>query len=164
MSTRDCDRCHADKKSGGRCTRRTCAYGTYCWQHSRSLLNLRIKKSGIPGAGNGLFTTIDRRKGDTVAEYTGKVVPASKFLDDKYKSAYGYQVDKNTVIDAKSTQSALGRYANDCRSRARGCKTNNAKFAKHKRRGKWSVRLKAKRNIKKGEEVFVSYGRSYWRK
>jgi hypothetical protein len=65
--------CTAHTKSGALCKQRT-AKGQYCWAHLRSIRGLRIKKSGAPGAGFGLFA--DRAlpaKYDI--NYTGDRVP-----------------------------------------------------------------------------------------
>ena len=63
------------------------------------------------------------------------------------------------AIDAKLQNSGKGRYANDAAglSRVPGLK-NNAKYLIYGDR----VYIEAKRRIRKGEEILVSYGREFW--
>jgi SET domain-containing protein len=162
MSVRTCVQCEAKTKNGTRCKRRTCVRGQYCFQHLASVLGLEVKQSQIPGGGRGLYTLKAVPKGRAVVEYTGERRTPQEFERDP--SLYGIALTKSKIIDARSTQSSVGRYANDCRTKnkkAKQCKGNNTKFAGDIRKQK--VRLRATRKIKPGEEVFVSYGRSYWK-
>lgn len=160
----ECAQCKGKTKTtGARCKRTTCKIADYCYQHLASELNLQVKKSAIPGAGMGLFTLIDRKKGENIIEYAGEKRAQAVF--DKEPSVYGFSMNKNLVIDARSTQSSVARYANDCRAsnkRAKQCKSSNSKFSKDTKHNK--INIKATRNIKAGEEVFVSYGKGYWKK
>ena len=161
MSVRECVRCKATTRSGAACKRRTCKYTTYCWQHTIIISKLVIKKSGIPGAGDGLYTIKNIKKGDRILEYTGEIIE-NKVDDDKFYS-YGLTVN-NIIIDAKSTQSQLGRYANDCqrRNKSQGhCKSNNAQFEYDEEDRAYLV---ATKRIRAGGEVFTAYGNEYWEK
>jgi len=79
-------------------------------------MKLYLSKSGIPKSGLGLYTMKAIPKGAKICDYTGKLVSA-KAWNDGGEGEYGLHINKNTVLDARSTQSALGRYANDCRNR-----------------------------------------------
>ena len=88
----------------------------------------------------------------------------SKQAFNANRSDYAVDIPHNRVLDARSTQTALGRYANNCRTinkNAGQCSGNNAKLSyDDQRRDK--VNLKATKNIPANREVFVRYGRKYW--
>jgi hypothetical protein len=121
-------------------------------------MGLKVKKSTIRNAGLGLFTTVDLGKGENIAEYSGEFIASDDYIEGS--SDYALQFTKETIIDAKSTQTHVGRYANMCRTNDDECRDNNVRFSKDFRNKK--VYLKAKRNIKSGEEIFVSYGRNFF--
>ena len=124
------------------------------WQHEKKLRNLRIKKSNIPNAGKGLFTTKYIPKGAVIAGYTGERVINK---DPNYGNPYALQIKKYTFIDASKSNTAEGRFANDCRG---ACK-NNALLQYDKANKK--AFLAAKHNIKAGSEITTSYGKDYWK-
>ena len=160
MSVRECDRCHAITKSSGlRCRRNTCIYAKYCFQHTRVKLGLYLAKSSIPNAGKGLFTLHPIKKKAKICDYTGELVRLAGFEGD-----YGIQMNKKLVLDGRSTQSALGRYANYCRSKNKKkgeCTGQNSRFVINNK--KKTVYLKATKNIPAHGEIFVSYGANYWK-
>ena len=115
-----------------------------------------VKPSTIPNAGNGLFAARDFAPGDTVCEYTGKVltlVQALKAADSTYMMG-GFGL--NVHLDARECPESMGRYINDPRNPHR----YNVEFKKIKEARKALV--VASRTIRKGEEIFASYGSSYW--
>jgi uncharacterized protein len=120
---------------------------------------LRVKKSQIPGAGKGLFTSVNITKGTRIAEYKGK---KRKWIDAKHEDGYnGYlmRVSRSIVIDALPAVHTVGRYANDARgfARIKGI-TNNSEYVSEGNR----CFIEATKHIKAGEEIFVSYGKEYW--
>jgi uncharacterized protein len=117
---------------------------------------LKIKRSGIPGAGKGLFTKIFIPAGTNIVEYTGKII---SWKEVKADNAYIFYVKRNHVIDARPYKMALARYANDAKGiyRIKG-KRNNADYVEEG----LSVFIQATRDIKKGEEILVGYGKEYW--
>ena len=158
----DCVRCSAVSRRGRQCSRSTCKYSNLCWQHTQSQLQLKIAPSGIKESGDGLFTLKAIKKGETVTPYEGKLMTTTEWKQNP--SEYGIQITKNYVIDARSTQSGLGRWANDCRpqNRADGdCANNNCKFSINRQRK--TAKIVATRNIPAGAELFVSYGANYWK-
>lgn len=162
MSIRNCNTCSATTKSGIRCKRRTCITWPYCWQHTKSHYKLRIKKSGIPAAGLGLFTLQNIRRNTKIADYTGVQKSLQEYAINN--SGYGVQVNNNTIIDAERTQSAVGRYANRCKAENRNnghCNGNNAKITIDRRYQPARIALKSTRNIAAGSEIFTAYGNSY---
>ena len=124
--------------------------------------DLIVKKSTIPNAGKGLFTKRDVKKGERIVEYLGEVITEAELDRRAENDIYGYAfyISKRKCIDAYYTPEALARYANDARglNRIKGI-SNNCSYEIWKNRG-W---IKAERNIKAGEEIFVSYGTEYWR-
>ncbi|HNZ42142.1 MAG TPA: SET domain-containing protein [Bacteroidales bacterium] len=124
---------------------------------------ISIKPSQIPGSGLGLWATKDFKKGDVIVKYDGDKI-SLKECERRNQNQDGYggyylTLSKNRIIDAQYTLWAMGRYANDAAglNRIKGLR-NNAKYQLIKR----EAFIVASRNIKAGEEILVSYGRSYW--
>lgn len=120
---------------------------------------LRIKKSILPKAGKGLFTTKPIPKGTLIAEYKGRITQW-KDVDDKDKNNnYIFYVKKDHVIDARPYKKAKARYANDARGLERipGI-TNNADYVEDGVR----IFIEAKKDIPAGAEILVGYGKDYW--
>jgi hypothetical protein len=120
---------------------------------------LRVRRSTIPKAGKGLFTTVAIVKGKRIAEYKGRLV---RWKDVKYEDAtngYLMYITSQAVIDARPSK-ALGRYTNDARGSGRinGLR-NNAEYVSENTR----CFIEATRNIKAGEEILVGYGKDYWK-
>jgi SET domain-containing protein len=121
---------------------------------------LRVKKSLLPGAGKGLFTTRPIKKGECIVEYKGRI---RKWKDVKHEDGYnGYlmYLSSQTVIDARPAINTKGRYANDARGmvRVKGLR-NNSTYVKVGRK----CFIEATRNILPGEEILVHYGDAFWR-
>jgi hypothetical protein len=120
-----------------------------------------VKKSNIIGGGQGLYTTKDIKKNSTIAGYGGEVVSRQTY--NQRPSGYGIALNKKQILDGRSTQSGLGRYSNNCRKgnkKKKQCRGNNSRITVNQR--KRTARLKATKNIKKGSEIFTSYGRSFF--
>ena len=161
MSVVECAQCSATTRQGERCRIRTCKYAHMCWQHTKTLLHLGIKPSNIPNAGSGLFTYIDIPPKTIICKYEGTTIDRA----DYNNSGYAVDIPKGRVIDGSSTQSSIGRYANNCRPSDKAhCKCNNAKFAISTRAGITTINIKSTKFIKAGSEIFVAYGRGYWKR
>lgn len=123
---------------------------------------LKIKKSTLPRAGKGLFTTKDIKKGEIICEYEGEIITWKEAIrrNDEGINGYVYYISEMVCVDAYYAKKTFGRYANDAAglTRKKGVR-NNSVYHEVKRK----VFIKATRNIRAGEEIFVSYGRSYWR-
>jgi SET domain-containing protein len=139
-------------KPAHRCKNKT-RRGIYCTVHQERDLGLTVAKSQIPNAGLGLNTTVPRKKGQRVTEYTGEVTSEDPDTD----SLYVLKVAKHRYIDAADPLTpGYGRWLND----SRGSKfTNNTKFAYDRR--KQEININATKNIKKNSELFLPYGRAY---
>jgi hypothetical protein len=94
--------CTAPNSKGEQCKSKTCN-GQYCWTHLKKLEKLRIKKSGVPEAGRGLF----------VVEGPGDGLPKGAFVSSGYHgdrsddpevdhggSKYVFGVTNDVSIDA----------------------------------------------------------------
>lgn len=164
-------RCAATSKSGTRCKNETKERFPYCWIHLKSIEGLSVKPSNINRAGKGLYAEKEFKKNEKIIDYTGKAIigqPENGEGDYKLHHTTGDPATGRgrVIIDAEDkTSSSVARYANHCRAqniRAGECKENNAAFNKQGKKGVYKIPLKAKKKIKKGQEIFVSYGRSYW--
>lgn len=120
---------------------------------------LFVQTSTLPNAGKGLFTKVAIAKNEVVTEYEGKLV-TWKDVEDDVDNGYIFHINDNAVIDARKSLKTFGRYANDAAGlqKVKGI-TNNAEYVEEGTR----VFIKAKKNIPAGNEVFVSYGSSYWK-
>ena len=106
--------------------------------------NLLVKKSTIPGAGKGLFTTKFIPKGKRIAEYKGKISTWKEVDHKNGLNAYIYYVDRNHVIDSSKNKKNLARYANDAKGTENGIKLlNNCTFVNEENR----VIIEAKKDI-----------------
>ena len=121
-----------------------------------------VKKSKIPGAGKGLFSLCDFKKGERVIEYLGEIITDKECDRRAEKDEYGYifYISKNRCVDAFHLPEVLARYANDAKglTKIKGI-NNNCCYEIWKRSG-W---ITAEKNIKAGDEILVAYGAEYWR-
>lgn len=120
--------------------------------------HLFVKESTIPGAGKGLFTKTDIPKGSRIVEYKGRRT-VWKEVKDSSDNYYLYTINRNNVIDAQKTLSALARYANDAKglTRVKGI-TNNCVYVNEGNR----AFIESVKDIAAGAEIFVDYTKEYW--
>lgn len=157
--------CCAKSNKGNPCRRKVVKGLFLCFQHTTSLLGLRVDQSKINPSMQGLFICSNNhdqgeivfRKNDEICPYFGEII-SKKTLDQRYHgkttAPYALQITANKFIDSACLQS-IGAKANT----GRGTFKNNAKFrVQHSRP---FARIVATKNIKNGEEVFVSYGGAY---
>ena len=126
----------------------------------RLVAGLQVKSSTIKAAGKGLYTARPFKKGEKVADYGGSVISQEQYA--KSPSGYGIHLNKDQILDGKSTQSGIGRYANNCKTenKKKGeCQGNNARIIPNVRNKTATIR--ATKGITKGTEIFVPYGRHY---
>lgn len=121
--------------------------------------HLIVKRSQIPGAGNGLYTKVAIAKGTRIVEYKGKASTWKEVNHREGTNGYIYYVNRNFVIDARTYPKALARYANDAKGLAsvKGL-DNNCRYTPEGTK----VYIEAIKNIPAGSEIFVSYGKEYW--
>ena len=120
---------------------------------------LEVRKSQLPGSGKGLFTNIDIQKGTRIVEYKGRLHRWKDIKHEDGHNGYLLYINPNAVINAGGTLKLIGRYANDANGlvRIKGLR-NNSEYVTIRSR----CFITATKNIKKGEEIFVKYGKEYW--
>lgn len=120
--------------------------------------HLFVQESTIPGAGKGLFTKIEIAKGSRIIEYKGRRTVWKEVKNDS-TNYYIYTINRNNVIDAQKTMSALARYANDAKglTKIKGLKNNCVYVNEGKR-----AFIEAIRDIPAGGEILVDYTKEYW--
>ena len=160
-SIRTVQQCIGHTKTGARCKRRT-AKTPYCYTHLEKEQHLKIKPSQIPGAGLGLYTTVNRPARRMVAPYTGRQItrPANT-----YTGHYVIQLNEPPqappykYVDANRTTDGAGRFANNARRQDHF--TNNSRLRPdYQHPGQ--AKVVSLRPIPAGREVFTSYGNAYW--
>lgn len=121
---------------------------------------LYVKKSTIPNAGKGLFTKVLIKKGTRIVEYKGRRSTWKEVKDEDGKNGYIFFINRNNVIDGLPYKKALARYANDARGlvKIKGL-TNNCDYMVDGVR----AYIEAKKDIEPGSELFVDYGKDYWK-
>jgi SET domain-containing protein len=160
--------CQYPMSSENACKKTASLYPYLCDEHAIEKYNLSVRKSSIPNTNmGGLFAETDFKKGDFLCIYHGKLI---SFNDQTCKSLdYVLELpsvhcEKGYAVDSSSTQSSLGRWANDgsmCEPKIEP----NAEFKillQKEVNHMCLVYLSAKNDIKKGEEILVSYGEKYW--
>lgn len=126
-----------------------------------------IKPSLIPGAGMGLFAAKDIPKEKMITHYEGKKITRKEYNALHEKSEHWYVFTMPECANQPNypyldgNRNHYGSKVNFAPSEINGKPTNiqNVYFLKHCEEP--YVRLYAKRNIKKGEELYVSYGGIY---
>ena len=120
---------------------------------------LYVKKSGLKGAGKGLFTSKPIARGKKIVEYKGDITTWKEVDSKDGMNGYIYYVTRDHVIDAWKTKDALARYANDAKGlvREEGV-LNNCTYQIEGLR----VFIYAMKNIPAGSELLVGYGKEYW--
>jgi SET domain-containing protein len=129
---------------------------------------LEVKLSNIHGAGLGLFTKQAISKNQIITFYDGEIIDWSiaKKLDTENKSshirslAFGFSAIDGFKKIPQDNNCGLGSFIND------GFKNNNSKFKKVflKNCAREIILVIATRFIEQNEEIFISYGNSYWKK
>lgn len=121
--------------------------------------HLKIKRSTLPGAGKGLYTTKFIPKGTRIVEYKGKISSWKEADHQNGGNGYIYYVKRYHVIDALPRPKALARYANDAQGmiKVKGI-TNNSDYVEDGLK----VYIESKKDIPANSEIFVGYGKEYW--
>lgn len=123
------------------------------------LATLEVKPSNIPEAGNGLFATRNITNGSFLCVYRGTKLSLAKVMSlpmsarDYIMGGFGL----NAHVDASQHTDVLARYLNDNFDTSK----INTRFIKLESDA--CAMVFSTRDILKGEELYVSYGESYWR-
>lgn len=112
----------------------------------------------VENSGEGLFAKKAIKDRDHICLYFGVLVFRNQVYNEYYESDYFLEKRGNDfIIDAADPLSCSGRYANDSLS----LEKNNCDFGFYKK--PFSGYLYVTKNIKKGEELYTSYGKNYWK-
>jgi SET domain-containing protein len=120
---------------------------------------LVVKKSTIPGSGNGLFTKVFIPKGTRIVEYKGRITSWKDADHDDGHNLYLFYIKRYHVIDARPYKKALARFSNDANgfTKVPGLKNNSTYVTDGLK-----AFLESTKDIQAGEEIFVDYGKKYW--
>jgi len=122
---------------------------------------LLVKRSQLPRAGKGLYTTKAIRKETRIIQYRGELIGYNEYRRRmrREEDHYIFYVRKDLSIDAMYTPQYKARYANDAAGfiRVKGI-GNNSDYQVFGN----AAYIVATRDIKAGEEIFVSYTQRYW--
>lgn len=136
----------------------------FCYNNTDKLLF--IKKSNIKNAGNGVFTLQNIKKGEEIGIYDGTRKKAHKTQTDF--GDYSFSLSNVYYIDSSSFPRSIIAMVNDATHDKKY--KNNCEFIleKYDKKGKKlkeckrNIVLYSTKEIKRGEELFASYGDDYW--
>ncbi len=121
---------------------------------------LYVAESLLPQAGKGLYTAIRIYAGEIVAVFEGELL-SDDDADLRRKAnedGYFIQLLNGKIMDSMHTH-CLAKYANDAAGSPMLKVRNNAVIALNEQQ---QICIVATKNIRAGEEVYVSYGKAYW--
>ncbi len=106
--------------------------------------------------GFGAFVNKDHKKGAIIGIYEGDILHMDEINENNIDTTYGASItNTDYFVNSTDPYSCFARYINDGMSFER----NNCAWQKVI--GTRTMKIKAKRYIHAGEELFISYG-SYW--
>ena len=120
--------------------------------YNNSIFDLKIDLSNIQQAGLGVFALENIPKNCFIAYYEGKIIN-----NNPINSEYYFEINEQNGIDAADFPRCYMAMINDARG---SIETNNCKFVIDYKN--FLVEIWAIKNINAGEELFISYGSSYW--
>lgn len=157
-------RCGYHMTETRQCSRRTCKYAQYCWQHAKKVVGLQIRKSRIQGAGQGLFAARNFPSDSIVAYYGGRYFQRRKNIPVKYDD-YVLQIDGGGFLEHSRPQDGYARWVNHCRAKDikdGNCEGNNTDIVATEDKKGAFLKVKPEVEIQRGDEIFTSYGTNYW--
>ncbi len=129
-------------------------YPQFCNDHGPEVYGVEVRPSTLPGAGLGLFATVDIPSEESIDLYCGRVFD----LEDKRPRRYGLKHPTESYgIDSLDTQSCVSRYANHA---PRGQALCNCYLQILTEPGSSHTHLilQTSRTIQQGEELCFDYG------
>ncbi len=103
----------------------------------------------------GAFANKDHNDGAIICIYDGDIIDLDQIKEHNIDTTYGVNItNTNYCINSTSPYSCFARYINDGMSE----EINNCAWQKV---GKYTMKIKAIRDISAGEELLISYG-NYW--
>lgn len=123
---------------------------------------LVVKRSRLPGAGKGLFTTKFIKKDSKIIQYRGEIIGWKDYNERVKRNEDGYlfYFNRNYCVDAFRTPQYKARYANDAMGivRIKGVRNNSYYEIEDDK-----CYIVASRDIQPGEEIYCDYTRDYWK-
>lgn len=119
---------------------------------------LSVRPSTIPNAGNGLFADRDFARGTIITKYDGPIAMVPSAPPAASATTHWASLMRGWVVEGL-TSPIRGRGGGSFMNHVpRGA---NAEFVKNDAAGHpyYGIYVKAKRNIQKGDEIFLTYGR-----
>lgn len=108
----------------------------------------------VPGMGKGVFTTCNIPSGVWIGEYLGELIPP-QLTSLMQSNMYLFEFDEKVSCDA----SMLGNWTRFMNHHCRpNVKAKDCVYARRK-----VIGFKTARRIKKGEQLFISYGEEYFK-
>jgi hypothetical protein len=121
----------------------------YCHLRRKRLRTADQVRVGRSSSGLGLFATGPFRKGEFIAQYWGRKLTEKQA--DPLETKYLFELNSKWTIDG-STRRNTARYINH------SCRPNGKIDT-----DKGIIVIRAKRNIKEGEEITYHYGANYFK-
>ena len=151
-----------------------CRYHSCIQPYAHIEPKVRVAKSDVHGY--GLFARTDIGEGEVVCMYSGiccdYLEPTNRsdyILAVLWEHPFTFTGEKQVwYLDSTHKDNAAGRYANDVHNTKHETDGPNAYYTDSPllphplAKDKCYVYMRALRDIKKGEEIFVSYGEKYW--
>ena len=121
---------------------------------------LYLKKSGLRGAGKGLFTRKAIPNSTRICEYKGRIRSWKQSLEEPGDNPYFFYINSKTVINPFRQKKSLAHFANDANGFTRSkAHSNNAEYITEGKR----CFIAATHDIARFEEILVDYDKDYWR-
>jgi uncharacterized protein len=129
---------------------------------AKELDYLYVKKSQIPNAGKGLFTSLPIFKDEIISIFKGEILSAkeAEIRATIGTNRYFINMLDGTIMDSMKVK-CFAKYANDAEGLVKSEFSNNSVITLDDDN---NVCLVATREIIIGKEIFCSYGSKYWRK
>jgi len=123
---------------------------------------LYVKESQIPHSGRGLFTAINIYNEEVISLFKGEILSGKEANKRAIDASDGYFINlpDGTTLDSMNVK-CFAKYANDVSGFVKSKFKTNSYITLDDEE---NVCIAATRNILKGEEIFCSYGKAYWKK
>src|SRR6201992_2257161 len=108
---------------------------------------------GRPRTALGLLATKPLKKGAKISRYCGPLLDCRKKKDDAIENKYLFELNNRWTIDG-SVRKNIARYINHA------CRPNAEPDVMPRKR---QVLIRARRNIREGEEIHYDYGTEYFK-
>ena len=156
------NQCQHMKTNKEQCKNRVVIGHSFCYVHKLTKLHLKIQKSNISNAGNGLYAfdlkkapnDIIFRKGDKITYYNGEIINHD-ILNQRYgdiTAPYAIELHHQLIEDAAKVR-GIGSLINHANTRKVNCRFSITKENR--------VQIIATKNIKNYTELLINYGKTF---